>query len=177
MVAIASHQRSRPIDLQRLHKVTLALLAELSIEHARLEINLLGFREMTRLNETYLRHAGSTDVIAFSYAGDHRAWSPTTGNPLRSAKTAAAGLQGEIFVCVDEALRQAHRYHTTWPAELLRYLVHGVLHLRGYDDSRPEARRKMKREEDRLLRTLQRRFPPGRLARRPGSAAGAQARE
>jgi len=41
---------------------------------------------------------------------------------------------------------------------LARYLIHGVLHLRGFDDRTPRARLTMKREEDRLLRELSRRF-------------------
>jgi len=52
----------------------------------------------------------------------------------------------------------------------VRYVVHGLLHLRGYDDRQPAARRQMKREEDRLLTQLARRFPFRRLgkARRAG---------
>ena len=43
---------------------------------------------------------------------------------------------GKSFVCLDEAVRQARRFHTTWQSELVRYVVHGVLHLLGYDDQR-----------------------------------------
>jgi rRNA maturation RNase YbeY len=62
-------------------------------------------------------------------------------------------------------MRQACRFHTTWQSEVVRYAVHGVLHLMGYDDLRPEARKLMKREEDRLLRQLARRYPIEKLAR------------
>ena len=45
----------------------------------------------------------------------------------------------------------ARKYKTSWAKEVARYLIHGILHLRGYDDSAPELRRTMKREENRLM--------------------------
>ncbi|MBI4327646.1 MAG: rRNA maturation RNase YbeY [Chloroflexi bacterium] len=67
-------------------------------------------------------------------------------------------LHGDLFICVEEAIRQARQFRTTWQAELVRYVVHGILHLRGYDDAAPDCRRVMKREEDRLTRRLAARF-------------------
>ncbi|HYA79070.1 MAG TPA: rRNA maturation RNase YbeY, partial [Candidatus Nitrosopolaris sp.] len=72
-------------------------------------------------------------------------------------------LHGEIFICVDEAVRQARQYGTSWQSEIVRYLVHGVLHLLGFDDVRAGTRRKMKREENRRLRELSRRFALSKL--------------
>jgi probable rRNA maturation factor len=63
-------------------------------------------------------------------------------------------INGELFICVDEAIRQAKRFRTTWQSELMRYIVHGVLHLLGHDDHRAADRLKMKREENRLVRKL-----------------------
>jgi len=70
---------------------------------------------------------------------------------------------GEIFICVDEAVLQARKFGTSWPSEVVRYIVHGVLHLCGFDDSSAGARRKMKREENRRLREMTRRFPLSKL--------------
>jgi probable rRNA maturation factor len=66
---------------------------------------------------------------------------------------------------VDEAILQARRFRTTWQAEVMRYIIHGTLHLLGYDDLRMPARRMMKRQENRLLRRLAKDFPPASLAR------------
>ena len=65
---------------------------------------------------------------------------------------------------MDEAIAQARRFRSTWQSELVRYLIHGILHLRGFDDLRHSDRRKMKREESRLLRLLARQFNFGKLA-------------
>ncbi|HEV2453507.1 MAG TPA: rRNA maturation RNase YbeY, partial [Verrucomicrobiae bacterium] len=67
-------------------------------------------------------------------------------------------IHGEIFVCVAEAERQAKLFGTNWRSELVRYVVHGVLHLMGHDDLQPVARKKMKRVEGRLVRELSRLF-------------------
>src|SRR5205823_2610504 len=117
--------------------------------------------EITRLNKTFLHHAGPTDVITFNYS------------PRRTSEV----LHGEIFICTSETVAQARRFRTTWQLELARYLVHGILHLQGHDDLHSAPRQKMKREENRLLRGLARRFALRRLkkkspARRPPLAVG-----
>jgi len=137
------------LDLRLLRRVIRTLLLEvLNQPRFGLEIQIVGAKEMTRLNETYLRHRGITDVIAFDYADP--------GQP---------GLQGEIFVCLPEAKTQARRFRVTWQRELVRYLVHAVLHLSGYDDRTPVQRREMKRAEDAALRILSTRYGLEKIAR------------
>ena len=70
------------------------------------------------------------------------------------ASPGKGGLHGELLVCPAIAIRQARDYGTSWESELARYIIHGILHLRGYDDQTGADRRVMKREEDRLLRAL-----------------------
>ena len=170
-ISITNRQRTRKVSSRLLEKITADLLAELKIKNAELGINLVVAPEMTTLNETFLRHAGSTDVITFDYSVQ------TTGARaarLREAKTRTreratrASLQGEIFICVDEAILQARKYGTRWESEIVRYVIHGVLHLLGHDDRRTAARRRMKREENLLLRLISRRFSlaqPGRAVK------------
>jgi rRNA maturation RNase YbeY len=170
-LTILNRQRTRAVDLRRLRRITRLLLSELlQVEQVQLGICLVAAPEMTRLNETFLRHAGPTDVIAFNYLDrGGRAFPASSSGPSRGIRDKLGGhpaLDGEIFVCVDEALIQARRFRTTWPSELVRYVVHGLLHLRGFDDQRPAARHIMKREENRLLRELDRRFALATLAGR-----------
>ena len=76
-------------------------------------------------------------------------------------------LHGEIFICLDDAVAQARAWRTTWQSELTRYVIHGVLHLSGYDDLAPAPRRVMKRRENALLRRAAQRFALSKLARKP----------
>lgn len=156
-LTIRNHQRTRPVDSKFLRQVARALVAGIpQVQSAEVGVNLVAASEMTRLNETFLHHAGSTDVITFDYS------EPGTRNLELSRK-----LHGEIFICLDEAILQARRFRTTWQSEVVRYLTHGVLHLLGHDDRRAADRRRMKREENRLLRALATRFALSRLGHRP----------
>ena len=164
--AVASHQHTRKINLRLLGKIANTLLAELEIQKAEIGICLVATPEMTRLNETFLKHKGSTDVIAFDYgfgvppSGGKFSKKSTRANRL---KPELQTLHGEIFISVDEAVLQARKFGTSWQSEVIRYVIHGVLHLLGFDDSSAGARRKMKREENHRLREITRRFPLSKL--------------
>jgi probable rRNA maturation factor len=168
---IKTRPRVTPVNAGYLRRLTRALLRDcLGREDFDLGIYLVRAPEMTRLNEAFLRHKGSTDVITFDYADKVRTGRPRpAGSGVMSASSPA--LHGEIFVCIDEAVAQSRRFRTTWQSELARYVIHGLLHLLGHDDLRPSDRRKMKRVENRLLKDIARRFPLRKLARNPRLAA------
>jgi phosphate starvation-inducible protein PhoH and related proteins len=133
---------ARPVRIRQLRPVVLALLSQiLHLDSWELGIHLVGTRTMTRLNEHWLGHPGSTDVITF----DHRL-------------TPSAPLHGELFISLPDTLLQARQFHTHPGIELVRYIVHGVLHLQGFDDLNPVPRRRMKRRENTLVGQLQSRF-------------------
>ena len=168
---VTNPQRSIPVNLRLFKRLLRAVLGELYENfQCELGVHLVSRSEITRLNETFLHHRGPTDVVAFDYKG---ARTPSSASSCEGSGSRLQGLaddgvcapvlHGEIFICVDEALSQAHRFRTTWQSELTRYLIHGLLHLRGYDDQHPAARRRMKRQEDRLLRRISKQFDLGRL--------------
>lgn len=154
-VRVFNRQRTRAMDTRLLRRMALSLLEEsLGLENFDLTVHLVNARAMADLNQLHLGHEGATDVITLDYgAGDE------------------AGLAGEIFVCTDVAAEQARLFGVTWQEELARYVVHGILHLRGHDDRSAKKRRVMKREETRLLRELGGRFRLSKLARRAKLAA------
>lgn len=153
---LVNRQRTRAVNGRLFKRILTTWLAEeLKLADAELVLHLVTSREIARLNESFLRHAGTTDVITFGYS---------EGRDRRQRM--GSELNGEIFICVEEAVGQARRFRATWQSELLRYAIHGVLHLLGYDDVSAPARRHMKRVEDRHLRRLARRFPLTKLARR-----------
>jgi probable rRNA maturation factor len=165
-VTIANRQHVRKINLRPLKKIAAALLAELEIKKAEIGICLVAAPEMTRLNETFLKHKGSTDVITFDYrdnVGQASSLSHSKIPKVKDRQDACPTIHGEIYICMDEAVLQARKFGTSWQSEVIRYLVHGVLHLLGFDDSSAGARRKMKREENHRLREITRRFPLSKL--------------
>lgn len=164
---LRNRQRTRPIDVRFLRRLVRFLLRPgFGCERAELGIHLISAPAIARLNQRFLGHAGPTDVITFDY-GEER---PFAGKAASSASARSRlsqhnrqsqegpPLQGDLLVCVDVAVAQARRYRTTWQKELVRYVIHGLLHLHGYDDSTLRDRRRMKRAEDRLLRRVERSF-------------------
>src|SRR5947208_1726158 len=86
--------RMKSIALRSLRRIVLACLREfLKIDSFEIGIQIVSASRMIRLNEQYLQHAGSTDVITFDYRAD----------------CSRQRIFGEIYVCVDEAIIQANR--------------------------------------------------------------------
>lgn len=155
---IKNRQRSIPLNTRLLRTLTGTLLKDLlKIEQFDLAIHIVRAPAMARLNEQFLQHSGSTDVITFDYSENPK---PETRNPKLP-------LHGEIFICIDDAIAQARQFRTSWQSEVARYVIHGLLHLRGFDDIRAADRRKMKREENRLLKEIGGLFPLRKLVSGP----------
>ena len=90
-----------------------------------------------RMNRRFLAHDRPTDVLSF---------------PLDEGTNP----EGELYVNLDKAVRQARAWGVTAENELARLVIHGVLHLLGYDDRRATAARLMKEREDRYVDLLAR---------------------
>ena len=159
-LTVRSRQTSHPVDAWRLRRLAKWALAgtepgrPVEPEAHELGVFLVAEAEMARINREHLRHEGPTDVITLDYGGQAGV-APRPGPLL-----------GDISICPGVAEAFAREHGTTWPEEVARYLIHGILHLRGYDDSAPGPRRAMKREEERLMRLAVESFPLSRLAKR-----------
>ena len=110
-----------------------SLRQELEFNIESLFINFVTADEILQINKDYLKHDYSTDVITFNYSGSK------------------FDFDGEIFIYIDDASRFARKYSVTLENELTRLIIHGILHLKGYNDTNKNDRRKMKREENNLL--------------------------
>ena len=102
----------------------------LRAEKTRVDIHVLitGDREIQKINRRFLKHDHATDVISFD--------------------------TGDIVVSADFAKRYARENGIPFRQELARYLVHGTLHLLGYDDRKQKDRTRMHKRQEFLLRKL-----------------------
>lgn len=107
---------------------------------AYLGIILTGHDVVHRLNQEYLGKDAFTDVLAFSLSDADEADAP-----------AARLVDGEVYVDLDTAEERAPEFGAEFDTEVRRYVVHGLLHLVGYDDHTPEGKAEMHRLEDRYL--------------------------
>ena len=153
-IVISNRQNVRRVNLAIFRRAARIVIADLlNLQTFELGVSLVGSTEMATLNESFLHHKGSTDVITFDYA-EPRPERISDKSGQWDIECPRRALHGEIFICINEAESQACRFRTTWQKEIARYLIHGVLHLCGYDDLQTSARRRMKRTEDRLLLKL-----------------------
>jgi len=85
------------------------------------------------INKQYLNHDYFTDVITFDY----------TDNNI---------ISGDIFISVDRVKENSETFGVNFLSELLRVIVHGVLHLTGFNDKTEEEKREMTKQEDECLK-------------------------
>jgi probable rRNA maturation factor len=96
-------------------------------------------RFIRKINREFLGHNYTTDVIAFPLGED-------------------GGVEGEIYINLDAAKRQAREYHVAYTHESSRLLIHGVLHLLGYDDTTVRKKKLMHEREDMYLELMKRKI-------------------
>jgi len=117
----------------------------LGIPQARLSIVFVTASQIRRLNRHFRKQDRATDVLAFDFR-------PAT-HP-GSSDDAMKGVDGEIVVSATAAARQGPAYGLLPYQELILYVVHGILHLSGYDDYDSSMRRKMRMKEQQVMGTL-----------------------
>lgn len=116
-----------------IHKLISLLKKELNFTINNLEISFLNSTDIIQLNKKYLNHKHTTDIITFDYS------------KLDSC------LEGEILISLDDAFDNSKRFRTSFKEELIRLVIHGVLHLLGYKDKRKNEKRVMKMKENLLM--------------------------
>ncbi len=124
-----------PATLERVRAAAAAALEAEGRAQAQLSVTLVDDTRMAALHLRYLQQAGPTDVLAFPLAEEDDC------DPLL----------GEVVVSVDTADREAKARGLASEEELLRYVIHGTLHLLGYDDHQEEERARMHRRQETLL--------------------------
>lgn len=123
-----NRQRRLRIDRRMLTQLAARTLAELGSPLDALGIILVNDAQMAGYNERFHQCAGPTDILTFGYEGI-----------------------GELIISADHAISNARRFRTTPERELALYVIHGILHLHGYNDHTPAQRRRMRAAERRFM--------------------------
>ena len=125
------------VDPGLVRSVALHVLAAEGVAEADLSVAIVDDATIRAINRRHLGHDWPTDVISFPMdAADHDT------------------LDGEVVVSAETADNHAGRHGIDPIGELVLYLIHGLLHLRGFDDLDDESRARMRRREDELIAGL-----------------------
>jgi len=138
--------RNSGVNGKALKKAARVLLENLQESRSSLSLSLVGDRRIKRLNRLYRGKDSPTDVLSF---------------PLIEPNVHAGGerLLGDVVISLETARRQAEAYDATLEQELQRLLIHGLLHVMGYDHEKKRERARMQAEERRLATALGMRWP------------------
>ena len=127
-------------DQARLDRQARAILSDVGEAAAELGILFVGDQRMRSLNRQYRSKDRTTDVLAFA---------------MREAPHSSSSVLGDVVIAVPTAVRQAKEGQRSLDEELTVLLVHGILHLCGYDHERSEKEaRRMQRRERMILRLI-----------------------
>ena len=129
-----------PISRDRVAEIVRSVVTAERAGDAMLSITFVTNRDMRSLNRTHLRRNGVTDVIAFGFR--------------RAARNAP--IVGDVYIAPDAARASARANGITVREEIVRLIVHGTLHVLGYDhpESNARVRSSMWRKQERLVRQL-----------------------
>ena len=133
-ISVRNLQRKVPLnvaDLEKFAAKALKLCLELPRKSSKLTklleiaVWIVSDRRIAALHRKFMDEPGPTDVITFQH--------------------------GEIFISAETARRHAHRFKNTLARELKLYVVHGLLHLQGFDDRNERGARPMRAVQSRIL--------------------------
>jgi len=148
VVHVSSSQRACRVPRKKLAQLAAFVAKAEGLRLAECGIAVVEGRTISRLNRHYLHRAGTTDVLSFDLSD-----SP-------------GGISAEIVLCGEAAVRQASLLGCSPQRELMLYLVHGLLHLMGYEDSSVRGAAKISARQEELLRLFLARATGKRTARR-----------
>ena len=139
-VEIVCHRRGKGFSSRKLKPLALRILQLLGHEQSELTIGLIGDAEMRKLNAKFRNKDYPTDVLSF---------------PMEQDLPGAVRLLGDVIISVDKARRQAKERGRSLEEEFVTLLIHGVVHLLGYDHERSaKDARIMARREKKIYRAL-----------------------
>lgn len=139
-VIVGMRLRRRRLRLDQLNKLACRILDFVGESQAVLSLDIIGDVRMRRLNRLFRQRDKTTDVLAFA---------------TREGPGPPSALLGDVVISFPQALRQSRRHQRGVDYELAVLLIHGILHLCGYDHERSEREaRRMTRRERAVLRAV-----------------------
>ncbi len=139
-IKVINLQKKLNLKVPAIKAVVKTVLKNLNVKQSELSIVFVSYQKIRALNIQYLKRHHTTDVLAFD---------------LRDAdQMKRSHIMGDVFISADAATKQSKEFNTNPAYELTLYVVHGILHLQGYDDHIKEDILKMRKKEAALMKIL-----------------------
>lgn len=140
MIEVVNRQRKVPIDCEKWQAFVERALKVVPADNAGVTVAFVSDRTMQGLNRMWRHKAGTTDVLSFPSAQDE-------------FERAQGATLGDVLISVEQAARQAREHGLGFEEEVSQLILHGLLHLCGYDHETDDG--EMNRLELRLRRRLE----------------------
>ncbi len=131
-IAVVIDHASLSVNVDLVERCVRQTLARSGVSEAEVDVILTDRSLVLDLNQRFLNHDYPTDVLSFRLSEGEQ-------------------LAGEVYVDLDTARERCSEFATSFEAEVCRYVVHGVLHLAGFEDHTDLLRAEMRSHEDAIL--------------------------
>jgi probable rRNA maturation factor len=140
-IRVTNHNKGRGLNERFIKGIVADILKALKRpRHTELEIVFLSDERIRGLNKKYRGSDSATDVLSFDLGGEEFG---------KRAK-----FMGEVLISSDTAARNAKAFGTTFGEEIVLYVIHGMLHLFGYDDGDAVSGARMSKREKEILKKI-----------------------
>jgi len=133
-IVIINFQTSFPLSQNSVKKVIQFLLEKSGLYCEEITLHFVGKKRIAKLHAQFFQDPSVTDCITFPLSEPH--------------------FMGEIFICPHVAKDYAEKHQTNFLEEIALYVVHGFLHLLGFNDQTPEEKKQMRKEEKKWMQAL-----------------------
>ncbi|HPO62892.1 MAG TPA: rRNA maturation RNase YbeY [Candidatus Kapabacteria bacterium] len=134
-INIINSSNFKCIPRKRIKAIVNAIFSDYGYKDAQLSLIIVDNKEIKRINKKFLNHNYPTDVICFSLADNDE-------------------IDGEAYISIDIAKKQALEYDVPLRDELMRYAAHAALHLCGLDDASSDERKNMNEIESKYIKII-----------------------
>jgi probable rRNA maturation factor len=132
LIRIFSENRKHRLNKKETISIIKGVLKYESSKEGEINIIFVNDRYIRKMNTTFLKHNWATDVISFPLSENQK-------------------IEGEVYINLEQAKRQAEEYKSTLKTEIQRLVIHGILHLIGYTDNNSRGKKRMSNIEDKYL--------------------------
>ncbi|MCK5014083.1 MAG: rRNA maturation RNase YbeY [Candidatus Omnitrophica bacterium] len=154
-IAFENLQKKVTLNPPQILKTAATILRHEGVDNVSLSIVFVSRQRIQALNKKFLGRDYATDVLAFNLS-ERRGTVPAFRRGKRRAPTVrnARQIAGDIIISTDAVVKNARIYKTGLSEELALYVIHGILHLLGFDDHKTRDIQRMRKKEQQLLMFL-----------------------